>query len=1083
MVPWKHPLVCLALVAAAQAAEPSAWDVNNPPGPKQTVKLDTRTGTWMTVDVSPDGKTLLFDLLGDLYLLPMEGGEARPLTHSMAWENQARFSPDGKRIAFMSDSGGGDNIWIMDADGANPRQVTREDFRLLSNPAWHPGGEYVVARKHYTGTRSLGAGELWMYHVAGGKGQQLVEKANWQKDLGEPAFAPGGRHLYYSQDTTPGPQFEYNRDAHGQIFEILRMDLKTGRTEPFVSGSGGSIRPTPSPDGRHLAFVRRVGMQSTLFLKDLSSGREFPVWNGLERDLQESWSVHGVYPAFAWTPDGAALVVWAQGRIWRVDWRKKTAREIPFHVADTREVRAAVRFETPVAPDVFDVKMLRWVQVAPQGGQVVYSALGRLYAKTLPDGAPRRLTKQADHFEFFPSFSPDGREVVFTTWDDGAQGTVRKLDLASGRETVLVAEPGQYGDPRFSPDGRTVAFVKSRGGHLTSPWNALETGVFTVSAAGGGRPVRVAEEGEAPQFGPDGATLYVTRTGVRNQVELFSKLVRIRLGGDGTEPREAEVAASESATEYALSPDGRWVAFVEGFHTYVAPLPASGRTLQVGPKMDAFPVRRLDVNAGRYLHWSGDGSKLHYALGDELFTRDLKDAFEFLPGAPKAAPAAPERGQKIGFRQPLDKPKGLTAITGARIVTMRGDEVIEDGTLVVEDNRIKAVGKGIPVPAGARVVDAKGRTVIPGLIDAHWHGAMGDGEIIPQQSWVNYASLAFGVTTVHDPSNSTTEIFTQSELQKAGDVVGPRIFSTGTILYGAKAPITAVVDGPGDALAHLKRMKAAGAISVKSYNQPRREQRQQILEAARETGMLVVPEGGSLFQTNMNMIVDGHTGIEHAIPVPAAYDDVKQLWTQTKVGYTPTLIVAYGGLDGEHFFYDTTDVWRHPILSAFVPRTILEPASVRRPKAPLEDYNVIRVAKTATDLARAGVSVHIGAHGQREGLGAHWELWMFGLGGMTPLECIRAATLSPAKYLGLDRDIGSLEPGKLADLVILDGDVLADIRNSDRIRSVMINGRLHDLPTMDEVLPRKKARRTFFFETSDGSAVPVQPAGVLCHGH
>jgi imidazolonepropionase-like amidohydrolase/Tol biopolymer transport system component len=1072
---WKLPLVFLAVAGALRPAEDEKrpWDVNNPPGEKGSVKLDTRTGTWMTVDVSPDGKQILFDLLGDLYVMPAAGGEAKALTHSMAWENQARWSPDGKRITYMSDAGGGDNVWVMDADGSKAHAVTNEDFRLLNNPVWHPNGEYIVARKHFSGTRSLGSGELWMFHVSGGKGVQLVEKPNWQKDLGEPAFSPDGRYVYYSRDTTPGRAFEYNRDSNGQIFQIFRLDLRDGRNEPLVSGPGGSVRPTPSPDGKHLAFVRRVRNQSTLFLKDLADGREFPVWDGLERDMQEAWSVHGVYPSFSWTPDGNGLVVWAQGKIWNVDWRRKTAREIPFHVVDTREVRKAVRFETPVAPDTFDVKMLRWVSVAPQGGQVVYSALGRLYGKALPEGEVRRLTKQTDHFEFFPSYSRDGREVVFTTWDDEAMGSVRKLDLATGRETVLVKEPGKYSEPRFSPDGKTVVFVKSRGGYLTSPWHAMETGIYTVAADGKGVPSRVAEDGEAPQYGADGASIYVTRSGAEKEVELYSKLVRIDLAGDPTRNRETEIASSEFATEFALSPDGKWLSFVERFHTYVTPLPLSGKPLNLSPKMDAMPVRQLDVNAGRYLHWSGDSSKVHYSLGDEVFTSELKNAFAFVPGAPAELPRPVERGVKIGFRQALDKPKAVTAITGARIVTMKGDEVIENGTVLVENNRIVAVGAGVKAPAGATVIDARGRTVIPGLVDAHWHGGMGEDEFIPQQSWVNYASLAFGVTTIHDPSNSTTEIFTQSELQKAGDVVGPRIFSTGTILYGAKANFTAVVNNEADALTHLKRMKAAGAISVKSYNQPRREQRQQILEAARQTGMMVVPEGGSLFETNMNMIVDGHTGIEHAIPVAIAYDDVKQLWSQTQVGYTPTLIVGYGGLDGEHFFYDTTDVWRHPILSTFVPKAILEPRSIRREKAPLEDYNVIRVAKTATELYHAGVPVNIGAHGQREGLGAHWEMWMFGMGGMTSLEAIRAATISPAKYLGMEKEIGSLEPGKLADLVILDGDILADIRQSDKIHSVMINGRLYDLPTMNEVSPRKKARKAFFFETSDGSAVPV----------
>ena len=241
----------------AASAAAKAWDVNKPPGTAKTVNIDTRSGTWMSVDVSPDGKTLVFDLLGDLYTLPISGGEAKPLTHSIAWEHQARFSPDGKQIAFISDAGGGDNVWVMNADGSNPHAISKEDYRLLNNPVWHPNGKYIAARKHYTGTRSAGSGEIWLYHVdapsASNKGVQLNEKPNWQKDLGEPALSPDGKYLYYSHDTTPGKTFEYNKDSNKEIFKIFRQDLSDGSVEPFVQGAGGAIRPTPSPDGKYLA--------------------------------------------------------------------------------------------------------------------------------------------------------------------------------------------------------------------------------------------------------------------------------------------------------------------------------------------------------------------------------------------------------------------------------------------------------------------------------------------------------------------------------------------------------------------------------------------------------------------------------------------------------------------------------------------------------------------------------------------------------------------------------------------------------------------------------------------------------------
>jgi len=1079
------PLLALSALSAlpafaAEAAKetPPAkpkWDVNHPPGEAQTVNIDTRTGTWMSVDVSPDGKQIVFDLLGDLYVLPIEGGEARPLTHSMAWEMQARFSPDGKRIAFMSDGGGGDNIWVMNADGSDPKEVSKEAFRTMNNPVWHPNGQFIAGRKHYTGTRSVGSGEIWLFHVSGGEGVALNEKPNWQKDLGEPAFSPDGRYLYYSQDTTPGTEFEYNKDSNKQIYQIFRRDLLEGKTKAFVSGPGGAVRPTPSPDGKYLAFVRRIRNQSTLFLKNLKTGEEMPVWANLERDMQETWAVHGVYPSFAWMPGSKEIVVWAKGKIWRVDPfvgdGKARAREIPFHVKDSREIRPAVRFETTVAPDKFDVHQLRWVNVAPAGDKLVYSALGYLYVRNLGGdekaNAPQRLTKQEDHFEYFPSFSRDGKSIVFTTWNDEKLGSVRSIELKTGKETLLTPEPGKYLEPAFSPDGKAVVYVKSKGGFLTTPWYGLDTGVYATSSDGKGVPRLLTEDGRAPQFGKDSDYVYVTRNVSTGEVDFYTQLVRVKM--DRTE--EQPLVKNEMATGFSLSPDGAWLAFRERFHAYVTPLPLAGKLLTIDKKMKSLPVKQLDVNTGDYLHWSGDSRSLFFTMGDELFRSELKNAFAFVDGAPKELPAATETGLKIGFQQAADKPAATTAISGARIVTMKGDEVINDGRIVINGNRIAAIGRAadVAIPAGATQIDAKGKTIIPGLIDVHWHGGMGEQGIVPQQSWINYASLAFGVTTLHDPSNDTAAIFTQSEMQRAGKVVGPRIYSTGTILYGAKSPFTAEVDSLADALTHLKRMKAAGAISVKSYMQPRRDQRQQILEAARQTGMMVVPEGGSLFEMNMSMVVDGHTGVEHAIPVANAYEDVKQLWSQTKVGYTPTLVVGYGGLDGEHYWYSHTDVWRHPILSKYVPRSVLEPRSIRREMAPEEDFNILHVARTAKELQHAGVPVNIGAHGQREGLAAHWEMWMLGKGGMTSLEAIRSATLNGARYLGMDKDIGSLEVGKLADLAIIDGDVLADIRNSDRLTHVMINGRLYESATMNEVGASPKARKPFFFEGRHGN--------------
>ena len=1049
--------------APAAAAEKDAskdapkWDVNNAPGPKSTAKIDVTEGTWMTVDVSPDGEGIVFDLLGDIYFLPMAGGEAKSLTSGAMWDMQPRFSPDGKRIAFTSDRAGGDNIWVMNRDGSDPKQVTKESFRLLNSPAWSPDGQYIAARKHFTAGRSLGAGEIWIYHVSGGDGLQVTKKANEQKDVGEPVFSPDGKTIYYSMDATPGAFFQYNKDPYAGIYAIRAVNIETGENERVTGGPGGAVRPVVSRDGKKLAFARRIRDQEVLMLRDLGSGREWPVYDGLERDMQEAWAIHGLYPTFAWTPDDSAIVIWAGGKLRKVDVASKSATDIPFHVADTRAVTEAVRFPIEVAPNTVSARMLRFVEVSPAGDKVLFQALGRLWIRDLPEGKPRRLTTQTDHWEVYPSFSRDGKNVVYTTWDDDKLASIRVVSAGGGAGRVVVGEPGHYVEPSLSPDGSTVVYRRVGGGFLRSELYSSNPGLYKVAAAGG-PSTRLVKSGVRPHFGLGSDRVFFQKSGDEETRSLSS------IGLDGLDERAH--FSSKEATEFRVSPDGKWVAFREGFKAFIAAFGMSGQKIDLGPKTSALPVTQVSKEAGEYLHWSGDSSKLHWALGPELFERSVKDSFKFLAGVEKL-PDPPSTGMDIGLTFEADVPKSKIALVGGRVITMKGDEVIHDGVVVVENNRIVAVGPrgSTRVPSDAKVINVSGKTVMPGIVDVHWHGGFGTQEIVPQRNWVMYASLAFGVTTIHDPSNDTSTVFAASEMAKSGLITAPRIFSTGTILYGAAGDFRAEINSLDDARFHLKKLKAVGAFSVKSYNQPRREQRQQVVAAARELSMMVVPEGGSLYMHNMTMLADGNTGVEHSVPVATLYEDALQLWSQTKSGYTPTLVVGYGGLSGEYYWYERTRVWQNKRLLTFVPQENVD-ARARRPlmSAGDDDFNHIDISKSANELAKRGVMVNIGAHGQREGLGAHWEMWMLAQGGMNLHEVLKAATIGGASYLGLDKDIGSLEAGKLADVIVIDGDPLTDIRVTEKVSHTMINGRLYDAATMNEVLPTPHQRGKFFWE-------------------
>lgn len=1048
-------------------AEKKEWNVEEAPGPRKTVEIDTQTGTWISLTLSPDGGTIVFDLLGDLYSIPFGGGEAKSLTSGMAWDMQPSFSPDGRWIAFTSDRDGADNIWVMPADGGEARQITKEDFRLVNSPAWTPDGQFIVVRKHFTARRSLGAGEMWLYHVGGKtKGVQMTEKPTDQKDVGEPAVSPDGKWLYFSQDTTAGEYFEYNKDPHSGIYDIKRMDLADGRTEVFVGGIGGAVRPTPSPDGKHLAFVRRQGLDTVLAVKDLASGAERIVARNLDRDMQETWAIHGVYPTMAWTPDSGQIVYWGEGKIHRVDPKTGSVTNIPFHVKDTREVVAALRHEIDPAPKTFHTKMLRDVAVSPDGNRAVFQALGRIYVRNLPNGTPKLLTTDEGVHEFFGSFSRDGKRIAFVSWTDDGLASVRTVPATGGRTRAITGSPGHYFHPVFSPDGRTVVFRKGSGGWLTSPLWGHDEGLYAVPTRGG-TPKLITRSAVGAHFGAQSDRVFFVGSAAKGKRELRS----VEL--DGSDERTH--LGSEKATRVRVSPDGKWVAFQEGFNAFIAPFPATGKSFDIGPETKALPVAQVSRDAGDYLHWSGDSSRLYWSTGPELFARDLKESFGFIDGAPEELPEPPRKGTDIGFDAETYVPDTTFAFIGARIVTMKGEQVIEDGVLVVQGDRITAVGtpEEVSVPGGATTIDVGGKTIIPGMVDVHAHGSQGENGITPQQNWLHYATLTFGVTTVHDPSNDTAEIFAAAELARAGDIVAPRIFSTGTILYGADAPFTAEIDSLDDARSHLRRLHAVGAFSVKSYNQPRRNQRQQVIAAARELEMMVVPEGGSTLQHNLNMIVDGHTGIEHALPVADAYDDVEQLWSATEVGYTPTMGVGYGGLGGELYWYAHTDVFAHPKMKAFVPPHAYEGRARRRPIASKGDWNHFEIARLSAELQDAGVKINLGAHGQREGLAAHWELWMFVQGGMSRHEALRAVTLDSAHYIGMDHALGSLEPGKLADLAIIDGNPLERIRDSQKVTHTMVGGRLFDASTMNEIGGRETKARGFYWQGTAGSTRPT----------
>ena len=1051
--------------AKPDSSEP--WKVEGEHGPSKLVKFTTDEGTWLHLDVSPDGKQIVFSLLGDLYLLPIEGGAARRISSGPAYDVQPRFSPDGKQIAFASDRGGLENLWVADADGKNARQVSSEKESTVSAPAWSPDGQYLLGRKRLTDRSSLGTVELWLFHLRGGSGVQLTKKDE-QPDAADPVFSRDGRYVYFSARDA---RFRYDRNVNEGIWQVKRLDRQTGQILPLTGEFGGAATPTLSPDGRSLAFVRRVRAVTRLELMDLASGRTRLLAEGLERDLMESFAFHGVFPGFAFTPDGKSVVATAGGKIWRWDVPGGQRSAIPFTAEVEQRVDQAVRQPHAAFADTVQARVVRWPVESPDGRRLVFSALGHLYGMDLPKGQPARLTQNAD-LEFSPAFAPDGQSLAFVTWNDAEGGAVWWWPLGpQGRGPArLTTTPGQYVNPAFSPDGQSVVYVRGSGATLRGGdvGDELWLEIRVVSASGGddrfviGTKVRGSNRRmPRPQFSKDGQRVYFLEDAEGKPAEV-PKAVLVSVKLDGTDRREHLRWAK--AEEAVVSPDGRWVAYNEDHNAWVTALPLKQEAVDVAAE-GALPVAQLTDAGGEWLGWADGGRTVTWGFGPVYHRLALDQAVPTPkpeePAQPRTAQAKaaaakkedkkkdekklPESQQvEIALAAPRARPSGVVAYTGARIVTMKGDEVLEQGTLVVDGNRILAVGPAgqVQVPAGARSVDVSGRTIIPGLFDEHAHLHYTAFDVYPQKPWKYAANLAYGITSTHDPSASTHEVFGQAELVEAGLMTGPRIFSTGFILYGADDPERATIKSLDDARKHLRRLKTLGAFSVKSYMQPRRDVRQWILQAAREEGMLVVPEGGGDLENDMTMVLDGHTTVEHALPVTPLRHDVLTVFSQSGTAYAPTLLVAYGGLSGDKWFHQHYDLWKDQRLARFVPQSLIDTLGRIRGVMATDpaDWHHVDVAASARDLLRAGTKVVLGGHGQMQGLGPHWEMWAFVQGGMTPHEALRVATLNPALALGMEKDLGSLEPGKLADFVVLEKNPLERIENSETVALVVKNG-------------------------------------------
>src|SRR5690349_19812792 len=411
------------------------------------IKIQSNEGSWMSLDVSPDGKTIAFDFLGDIYLLPIAGGNATPFTKGMSFDSHPKFSPDGKHILFISDRSGAENAWRMSLDKKDSLQITKGGTDNFQSAEWTPDGNYIVVSK---GRRNL---KLFLFHKDGGSGAQLISKPDNLKTV-EPSFGNDGRYIWYAQRFSA-----WNYNAQLPQYQVGVYDRETGETEVRTNRYGSAFTPTLSPDGKWLVYGSRYNDQTGLVIRDLKSGEEKWLAYPVQRDEQESIAPLGVLPAMSFTPDSKEIVASYGGKIYRIPAAGGNAIEVPFNVDTQLDLGPKLEFKYPISDEkTMTVTQIRDGRVSPDGKQIAFTALNRLYTMTLPNGTPKRVS-DFNFTEAMPAWNADGTQLAWVSWE-GQGGNIYKINFKTkgAKPVQLTPSSSLYSDPAWSYKGNKIVF-------------------------------------------------------------------------------------------------------------------------------------------------------------------------------------------------------------------------------------------------------------------------------------------------------------------------------------------------------------------------------------------------------------------------------------------------------------------------------------------------------------------------------------------------------------------------------------------------------------------------------------------------
>jgi len=967
------------------------WSQNTLPLiPERFFTIRTSEGTYMDLDVSQKDNSIIFSLLGNIFYLKKDGGVPVQLTKGIQWDSYPVFSPDGETIAFISDRSGVDNIHTMNLSGGYVQNISKDKIDYIRGSIeWMPSGNGIRDKDT-------------IYNLVTGTKEQTKYWPNGSFNGNDGYFM----YDYYLR--------KYNIVTK-EVDSIMEVDEKE------------IIRPVISPDGRYFAYVTLNGRSKPNPLKN-----GLKVYDLKKRELlykKEVSGYQGYFTRFSFDKDSENLIIPYGGKIHKINIQSMKDTLIPFHARIEMEMGPSVYHKQSVPVDSMTLNYLRFGNYDHRKKKLYFSAISKIYSYDLETGKAEQVV-DTDHGQFYPVLTSDGDEIIYSSWDKTEKGYVWSYNLNTKKLLQITEEPGLYKNLAVSESGRYVAFTKGNRKYVRRRELFDDAEILIVD-----------REKNQLIYPPIDEIPFRSKLDFLEDKLFFMEGFRgaaswnyVGLEAPDFDSKIRLTQFDPGIYEIIFSHDGKYIAYVDKNVLYLVNV--SNAVMPYDLSTPSKSIKDIRVsNMGVVDPFFSKDGQLSWLNGNRFFQVNPESLLKNCPENKCSTEFIQQNSISINIIKPLQTGKKI-ALTGAKILTMDESKIIQSGTIIIEGGRVKDIGSSneISIPVDALSIDVKGKTIIPGLIDMHIHHDAPPDVLVDQYSKM-LIDLAFGITTMRDPA-AFYHMHGYKELAALGKLEAPRI-----IPFLALSSYEYEMNSYEDALAWIKKEKQRGAIFIKIHDSWSRKKRQWLIQAANQEHLNITAHPDfSAYHTgyNISAFLDGLTGLEHPIPIGENYLDFLELVAQSKTWYLlagvsefdNNLKTLFKGLSDKEIFQKWhKDSLRQKIMNfeGLISGENVEPSTYY---------------KNSAEIANSGGNIALGSHGNQPGLPFHIEMWQHKEQGIDNYKIMELATFGAAKAMGLDHELGSLEVGKIADLIVLDGDPLENIRQTANIEIVIKNGNI-----------------------------------------